>query len=104
LEDSADEWLAAHERIGAHRLAATAAGDAQNEADGALLEPLERQLMERAGRVQRAQPLRGGHEPGDTSPQARPGEKPLGVDCANRLHCDAEIAPPLILGHYRRRS
>src|SRR5690606_25336849 len=104
LEDSADEWLAAHERIGEHRLTATAAGDVQNEAEEALLEQLESQFTTRAGRLQHGDGLLHEIEPGNKYPMTRVRQKARFVFGANRIHFDAEIDLPLILGQYRRQS
>ncbi|HEU5209247.1 MAG TPA: hypothetical protein VFU06_07545 [Longimicrobiales bacterium] len=104
LEDSADEWLEAHERVGEHRLAATAAGDVQNEAEESLLAQLESQLQELAGSLQPNEALLVENEPGNNYPKTRLRQKTVVVDGANRLHFDAEVDPPLIIGHYRRRS
>lgn len=104
LEDSADEWLEAHERVGEHRLAATAAGDAQSEAEESLLAQLESQLQALAGGLQPNEALLVENEPGNNYPKTRLRQKTVVVDGANRLHFDAEVDPPLIIGHYRRRS
>lgn len=104
LEDGAEEWLAAHERVGEHRLSATAAGDVQNEAEEALLEQLEQQLKALLAGLAPGEALLVENEPGTNYPKTRMRQKTLVVDGANRLHFDAEIDPPLIVGKYRRRG
>ncbi len=104
LEDSADEWVDAHERVDEHRLTATADGDVQNEAEEALLERLEAQLNELAGALQPGEALLVENEPGNNYPKTRMRQKTIVVDGVNRLHFDAEIDPPLIVGRYRRRG
>jgi hypothetical protein len=104
LDASADEWLAAHERVGEHRLTASAAGDVQNEAEESLLEQLEAQLRELAGQLQPGEALLIENEPGNNYPKTRMRQKTVVVDGANRLHFDAEVDPPLIVGRYRRRG
>jgi len=104
LEDSADEWVDAHERVDEHRLTATADGDVQNEAEEALLEQLEAQLNELAGALQAGEALLVENEPGNNYPKTRMRQKTIVVDGVNRLHFDAEVDPPLIVGRYRRRG
>lgn len=104
LEDSAEEWLAAHERVEEHRLAATAEGDVQNEAEESLLEQLETQLRALADALQPGEALLVENEPGNNYPKTRMRQKTVVVDGANRLHFDAEVDPPLIVGRYRRRG
>ncbi len=103
LEDSADEWLEAHERVEEHRLTATAEGDVQNEAEESLLEQLEAQLRALADALQPGEALLVENEPGNNYPKTRMRQKTVVVDGANRLHFDAEVDPPLIVGRYRRR-
>ncbi|MHB1168316.1 MAG: hypothetical protein ACYC28_03445 [Longimicrobiales bacterium] len=103
LEDSADEWLEAHERVEEHRLSATAEGDVQNEAEESLLEQLEAQLRALADALQPGEALLVENEPGNNYPKTRMRQKTVVVDGANRLHFDAEVDPPLIVGRYRRR-
>ena len=103
LEDSADEWLEAHERVEEHHLTATAEGDVQNEAEESLLEQLEAQLRALADALQPDEALLVENEPGNNYPKTRMRQKTVVVDGANRLHFDAEVDPPLIVGRYRRR-
>lgn len=104
LEDGAEEWLAAHERVGEHRLTATAAGDVQNEAEEALLVQLEQQLKDLLAGLAPGEALLVENEPGTNYPKTHMRQKTLVVDGANRLHFDAEVDPPLIVGKYRRRG
>ncbi len=104
LEDTAEEWLAAHERVDEHRLAATAEGDVQNEAEESLLEQLETQLQALAAALAPGEALLVENEPGNNYPKTRMRQRTLVVDGANRLHFDAEVDPPLIVGRYRRRG
>jgi len=104
LEDSAEEWLEGHEHIEEHRLAATAEGDVQNEAEETLLEQLEAQLRALADGLAPGEARLVENEPGNNYPKTRMRQKTIVVDGANRLHFDAEVDPPLIVGRYRRRS
>ena len=104
LDDGAEEWLADHERVAEHRLTAQAEGDVQNEAEEALLRDLEAQVAALVDGLGAGESLLVENEAGNNYPKTRLRQKTLVVDGANRLHFDAEVDPPLILGHYRPRS
>ncbi len=104
LDDGAEEWLGAHERVEEHQLTATADGDVQNEAEEALLRQLETQLSELAGQLGEGEALVVENEAGNNYPKTRLRQRTLVVDGVNRLHFDAEVDPPLIVGRYRRRT
>ncbi|MGH7445576.1 MAG: hypothetical protein ACREKM_11890 [Longimicrobiales bacterium] len=104
LEDGAEEWLDAHERVEEHRLTAQANGDVQNEAEESLLRDLEAQLTSLASQLGEGEVLMVENEAGTNYPKTRLRQKTLVVDGANRLHFDGEIDPPLIVGRYRRRT
>lgn len=104
LEDGAEEWLGAHERVEEHRLTAQAEGDVQNEAEESLLRALEAQLAALIARLGDGEVLVVENEAGNNYPKTRLRQKTLVVDGANRLHFDAAIDPPLIVGRYRRRG
>lgn len=104
LEDDAEEWLAAHERVAQHELTAQASGDVQNEAEEALLRELESQLSDLASQLGEGEVLMVENEAGTNYPKTRLRQKTLVVDGANRLHFDGEVDPPLIVGRYRRRT
>ena len=104
LDDGAEEWLEAHERIDEHLLTAQAAGDVQNEAEEALLQQLSSQLDQLMAQLGDGEVLLVENEAGNNYPKTRLRQKTLVVDGSNRLHFDAEIDPPLIVGRYRRRG
>lgn len=104
LDDSAEEFLAGHERMEEHQLAATAQGEVQNDVEEAMLRDLQAQLEALADASQEGDVLLIENEPGKNYPKTHIRQRTLVIDGANRLQFDAEIDPPLLVARYRSRG
>ena len=104
LEESADDFLAAHEKTGEHSLIANASGTVQGDVEAQVLNDLQQQLARIEGELPAGSVLLVESEAGNDYPKTRGRQATKVIEGENRFHFDYDIDPPLRVGVYRRRA
>ncbi len=99
----ADDFLAGHERVSGHLLAAESEGDVQDEVESAMLQQLLDQLLKIEDDLAEGELVVVESEQGQDYPKTRTRQKNVVVDGENRLYFHSSVSPPLKVAVFRVR-
>ena len=99
----ADDFLAGHERVSGHLLAAESEGDVQDEVESAMLQQLLDQLLRIEDDLAEDELVVVESEQGQDYPKTRTRRKNVVVDGENRLYFHSSVSPPLKVAVFRVR-
>ena len=101
--DSADDFLARHERISEHALEAESEGAVQDEVESVMLQQLLDELLKLDAELTDDEFLVLESEQGQDYPKTRTKQKNVIVDGDNRLYFYSSVSPPLKVAVFRAR-
>jgi hypothetical protein len=101
--DSADDFLARHERISGHALEAESEGAVQDGVESVMLQQLLDELLKLDAELTDDEFLVVESEQGQDYPKTRTQQKNVIVDGENRLYFYSSVSPPLKVAVFRAR-